>query len=291
MLPDEIFARTYSTQDFDITELSASSHIIACARGDSPYVAVPIFVSRTFRHSAFYIRTDRGIESPSDLRGKLIGVPQYQQTAALWARGILADEFGVCPQDVAWRSGGLNEAGSSERIAVIPKGIDLGQIPAGSTLSTMLANGVLDAVIASRPPRCFEDRTPNVRRLFHDSRADEEAYFQKTRLFPIMHLVGIRRTLVADHPWLPEAVFEAFEQARLLALRQLRYAGAYYATLPWLPDELARTEAVMGRDFWTYGVKGNRHEIEAMLRWSEEQGLIAKPLRLDELFASSCLDT
>lgn len=290
MPADEVFARAYSTQQFDITELSASSHILTSARGDSPYVGVPAFVSRSFRHSAFYIRTDRGISSPADLKGKLVGVPQYQQTAALWARGILADEYGLSAQDVRWRNGGLDQPGAAERTPIAPPGIELRPITPDATLSAMLAEGALDAIIAARPPACFLEKARFVDRLFPDFRTAEEAYFRKTKLFPVMHLIGIRRSLAEAHPWLAPAVFEAFAAAREIAMKQLRYEGAFYAMLPWLPHDLARVEAVMGHDFWSYGIPANRREIDAMLRWSVEQGLASRQPRLDEVFAAGCLD-
>ncbi len=290
MPADEAFARAYTTQEFDITELSASSHILTSARGDSPYVGVPAFVSRSFRHSAFYVRADRGIASPADLKGKLVGVPQYQQTAALWARGILADEYGVRAQDVRWRNGGLDQPGAAERTPIAPPGVELRAIPPDATLSAMLADGELDAVIAARPPACFLEKAPFVARLFPDVRSAEEAYFRKTGLFPLMHLIGIRRSLVTAHPWLAAAVFDAFAAAREIAMTQLRYQGAFYAMLPWLPDDVARAEAVMGHDFWPYGVAANRREIDAMLRWSVEQGLAEREPPLDQVFAAGCLD-
>ncbi len=207
MPADEAFSRAYTTQDFDITELSASSHLLTSARGDSPYVGIPAFVSRSFRHSSFYIRTDRGVAGPADLKEKRIGVPQYQQTAALWARGLLADEYGVQASEINWRNGGLDAPGGGERVPLALHGIDLQPIPAGATLSAMLATGDLDAVIAACPPTCFLNGVPNVARLFPNFREAEENYFRKTGLFPVMHLIGIRRTLVETHPWLAAAVF------------------------------------------------------------------------------------
>jgi 4,5-dihydroxyphthalate decarboxylase len=285
MPADEAFSRAYTTQDFDITELSASSHLLMSARGASPYVGIPAFVSRSFRHSSFYIRTDRGIAGPGNLKGKRIGVPQYQQTAALWARGLLADEYGVQASDIHWRNGGLDAPGGAERVPLALRGIDLQPIATGATLSAMLADGELDAVIAAHPPACFLKGAPNVTRLFPNFRETEENYFRKTGLFPVMHLIGIRRTLIEAHPWLADAVFNAFSAARDIAMSQLRYQGAFYAMLPWLPDDLSRTQAVMGSDFWSYGVTENRHELDAMRRWIVEQGLTESEPALDQIFA------
>lgn len=283
--PEETFARAYSSQDFDITELSASSHILTSARGDAPYIGVPAFVSRVFRHSAYYIRTDRGIKTPQDLRGKTIGVPEYQMTAALWARGILSDEYGVKAQDIRWRNGGQEQPGRKERTPIDPPGIDLKPIPPDKTLSAMLEAGELDAIISARAPSCFVRGAPNIGRLFPDFRAAEEAHFRKTGLFPIMHLIGIRRTLVEKYPWLPASVFKAFLQAREIALHGLKEVGVLYAMLPWLPDEVKRTQAVMGPDFWPYGLEANRKDIDAMLRWSYEQGLSPRHPTIEDVFA------
>lgn len=290
MESEEAFARAFRSQDFDITELSASSHLLTTARGDSHYIGIPAFVSRVFRHSAFYIRTDRGIRSPEDLRGKTVGLPEYQMTACLWARGILSDEYGVRPQEVRWRNGGQEQPGRTERTAItLPPEIELQPIPPGRTLSEMLAVGELDALVTARAPSCFVRGAPHVGRLFPDFRAAEEAYFRKARMFPIMHLVGIRRSLVAQHPWLAASVMKAFEQARAIAMHELRQVGTLAVTLPWLSDDVGRAEAVMGADYWPYGVAPNRRELEAMVRWARQDGLVAGEVRVEDLFAPSTL--
>ena len=291
MESEEAFARAYSTRDFDVTELSASSHILTTARGDAHYVGIPAFLSRVFRHGAIAIRTDRGIRGPEDLRGKTVGVPEYQMTAALWARGLLSDEYGVRTRDIRWRNGGLEEPGRRERTPLaLPPEIALEAIPAGATLSAMLREGALDAVIASRTPSCLAQGAPNVARLFPDVRTAEEAYYRKTGMFPIMHLVGVRRSLVAAHPWLGFSLLKAFAAARAIALRALKQSSVYHAMLPWLPDDVARVEAVMGREWWPYGVAANAKELAAMLRWSVEQGLSPREARIDELFAPGTLE-
>jgi 4,5-dihydroxyphthalate decarboxylase len=284
--PEEAFARAYSTQDFDVTELSASTHILTTARGDSPYFALPVFVSRLFRHSAFYIRTDRGISRPEDLRGKLVGVPEYQMTAALWGRGILSDEYGVKPQEIRWRNGGLEQPGRTERTPItLPPEIELVSVPQNSTLSAMLEAGELDALLSARAPSCFTKGAPSIGRLFPKVRAAEEAYYRKTAMFPILHLIGVRKTLVAAHPWLALNIFKAFLEAREIAMRQNRHVGAFYAMIPFLSEEIARAEELMGPDFWPYGVNENRKEIDAMLRWSFEQGLSHRQATIEETFA------
>ena len=284
--PSEAFVRAYRSQDFDVTELSSSSHILTTARGDAHYVAVPAFLSRLFRHSSFYIRADRGIKSAKDLRGKVVGVTEYQMTAGLWARGLLSDDYGVRAQDVHWRSGGMDTPGLTERTPIkLPADIDLQPIPNDKTLSGMLEAGELDAMVAARAPSCFLRGAPNVARLWPDFQAAEEDYFRRTGLFPIMHLVGIRRSLVQAHPWLAQSVLKAFTQAKDIALREIEDVGISRASLPWLPCDVARAKAVIGQDIWPYGYQSNRKEIECMLRWSVEQGLSARLVAPDELFA------
>jgi len=195
--PEEAFHRAFKFSEFDISEISMSSYIMTTARGDAHYVAIPAFVSRLFRHSGIYIRTDRGIARPQDLKGKTVGVPEYQITANVWIRGILKDEYGVVPSDIKWRRGGLEDPGRDERATIaLPPDIDLKAIPAHRTLSDMLAAGELDALISARAPSCFLRGAPHVDRLFADYPATEEAYFRKTGIFPIMHAIGIRRSLV-----------------------------------------------------------------------------------------------
>jgi 4,5-dihydroxyphthalate decarboxylase len=288
--PEEAFHRAFANQDFDITELSASSAILATARNQSRYYALPIFISRVFRHSAFYIRTDRGIRSPEDLRGKLIGVPEYQMTAALWARGILSDEYGVKSSDIRWRNGGLNVAGRDERTPIsLPPEFELKTIPVSTTLSDMLAAGELDGIITARAPNCFTAGHPDVARIFPDFRAAEEAYFRKTGLFPIMHILAIRRSLVEEHRWLAASVTKAFYQAKQIAMDEMNEIGVLSVMLPWLQDDLRRAQQVMGKDVWPYGVPDNKKVLDAMFRYSYEQGLSARLISSEEFFAPGTL--
>jgi 4,5-dihydroxyphthalate decarboxylase len=248
MSPEEAFHRAFRYQEFDITELSLSNTMALIARGASPYVAIPVFPSRLFRHSSIYIRTDRGIDRPEDLRGKIVGVPEYAMTAAVWIRGILQDQYGVAAAEVKWRSGGLEEPGREARVRLeLPAEIELQPIPAGATLSGELDSGRIDALISALAPSCL-GRNPSVRRLFPDYRGVEEAYFAETRMFPIMHIVGIRRSLVERHPWLPVNVYAAYAKAKELCYEQLATIGHLFTTLPWPVEEFARANAD-GRGF------------------------------------------
>ena len=223
--PEEIFFRAFRHAEFDICELSLSSFTVKTAQGDCPYVGVPAFVSRAFRHTSIYVRTDR-IKKPADLKGKKVGVPEYQLTANVWARAILEDDHGVKPSDIHWIRGGIEDAGRPEKITIkLPPDVKLEDAPKGKSISALLAEGAIDGFIAPRPPS-LPKNTPNVGWLFPDPVAAAKDYFKRTGIFPIMHLVGVRRTLAEQHPWLPGAVFKAFEQAKTIALELLeRHVG------------------------------------------------------------------
>jgi 4,5-dihydroxyphthalate decarboxylase len=289
--PEEIFFRAFRRAEFDICELSLSSFTVKTAAGDCPYVGVPVFLSRAFRHTAIYVRTD-SVKEPADLKGKTIGVPEYQLTANVWARALLEDEFGVKPSDISWVRGGMEEAGRIEKIPItLPENVRLTDIPAQKTLSAMLADGEIDGIIAPRIPSCFEWGHPHVGWLFPDPTAAAAGYFTRTGIFPIMHLLGIRRTLVERHPWLPAAAFKAFEQAKQVALARLGDTSATKITLPFVEEQLKKARDLMGQDFWSYGVAANRKTLDTFLRHHHAQGLSSRRVAVDELFHPSTLET
>jgi 4,5-dihydroxyphthalate decarboxylase len=284
----DIFRRVLADRAFDIAEMSMSSHLIQVDRGVSDYTAIPVYLSRAFRHSAVYIRTDRGIDRPEDLAGRTVGVQQYQQTIGLWVRGMLGDEHGVRTQDVTWHNGGLEEPGGGERIRLrLPEAIRLTPIPSGETLNGMLADGRLDALIATKPPSCFVKGAPGVGRLWPDFKAAEIDYFQRTRFFPIMHCVVIRQELVDRHPWLPVEVFRAFARAKALTFSDLFQTNILRVSLPWIADTIAESRRLMGDNPWTYGLPDSRHEIEAMLRYARNDGLTDRLLTPEDVFHPS----
>ena len=289
--PEEAFHRAFKFGEFDITELSMSSHTVMTARGDNAYIGVPAFLSRVFRHSGIYINTRKGIARPADLRGRTVGVPEYQITANVWIRGILQDDYGVKASDVHWRRGGIEQAGRGERSPIkLPPEIDLQQIPDDKTLSGMLESGELDALISARAPSCMLRGSPNVARLFPDFKEVEADYFRRTGHFPIMHMVGIRRSLVEQHPWLPVNVYKGFLEAKRLAMQDLGEINMLLITLPWVVHEYNATRALMGEDFWPYGFQENRKSLEVFTRYHHEQGLSARRLAPEELFAPSTVD-
>ena len=286
LIPEETFFRHNQNDQFDVCEMSVSRYLMRRSRNTLPYVAIPTFVSRVFRHNAIYVRTDRSIKEPADLSGRIVGVPEYQMTAALWVRGMLADEYGVKPADIRWRSGGLRMAGRREMLKLdLPKEIELKQIPADHTLLELFDAGELDALISPYAPPSFTAGDPRIARLFPNYREAEREYFRKTRLFPIMHLVVVRQRLVDSNPWLPSSLFKAFVRAKDLAVSKLSEFGSNFATLPWLAAEVQLTRELMGEDYWPYGIEANRKTLEAMTRYSFEHGLSARRMLVDELFA------
>jgi len=290
--PEEIFFRAFRHADFDICELSMSSFTVKTANGDCPYVGVPVFPSRAFRHNSIYIRTDRGIARPEGLKGRRIGVPEYQVTANVWTRAVLEDEHGVRPSDVTWVRGGYEQAGRIEKIAVdLPSDVRVHDAPASATISGMLASGEIDAVIGPRAPSCFTNGHPDVGWLYPDPAAAAAAWFRKTGIFPIMHILGIRRALAEQHPWLPIAALKAFEQSKARALAKLADVSASKVTLPFINEQLHAARRLMGEDFWSYGLEANRHVLEAFLRRHHAEGLSPRLLAPEDLFHPSTHET
>ncbi|MSQ70185.1 MAG: ABC transporter substrate-binding protein [Betaproteobacteria bacterium] len=292
MSMEEGFYRAATHHEFDVAELSGSSYIVARSRGIDDYIAVPVFLSRMFRHSAIYVRSDAGIARPEDLRGREVGVPVYAMTAALWARGMLEEDYGVTPSAITWLTGGLEQPGRYGKFPLnLPPDITVRPIPGDRALSDMLAKGEIGALMSARAPSCFQQGMPGIRRLFPDYRAAEIAWYRKTGLFPIMHMLGIRRALAERHPWLPASVLKAYIEAKRLCMEEMNDVTALRATVPWLIPEMEETRALMGDDFWRYGFKANLKELEVMTRWSLRQGLAARAVTPEELFFPSTLES
>jgi 4,5-dihydroxyphthalate decarboxylase len=289
--PEEIFFRAFRSRDFDICELSLSSFTLRTAMGDCPYVGVPAFVSRMFRHTSIWVRTDR-IKVPADLKGKKVGLPEWQLTANVWARAMLEDDHGVKGSDIHWIRGGIEHAGRPEKITVkLPAGVRMDDAPEGKTISQMLIDGEIDGFMAPRPPSFMTPETRNVGWLFADPVAAATDYFKRTGIFPIMHLIGIRRTLVEKHPFLPLAVFKAFAQSKAAAMAALSDTSATKVTLPFVEERLKEARDLMGDDFWAYGVEPNRKTLEVFLRHHHAQGLSPRVVKVEELFHPSVYET
>jgi 4,5-dihydroxyphthalate decarboxylase len=283
--PEEIFFRAMRSQDFDITELSLSSYLVRHARGDCPYIAVPVFLSRAFRHTSIYVRKSR-ILRPEDLKGNRVGVPEYQLTAIVWARSILQDDFGVRPEDVTWVRGGIDMPGRPEKIQLqLPPNVRLEDAPEGRTISQLLDEGEIDGFIAPRPPTAhILQGNADIGWLFDDPTAAAKDYYRRTGIFPIMHVVGIRHTLATQHPWLPAAVLKAFSQAKELALEALTDTSATKVTLPFVEEQLKSARETLGEDLWSYGVAGNQATLQTFARHHHSQGLSSREVSVDEMF-------
>jgi len=289
--PEEMFFRAMRSRDFDITELSFSSYLVKHAQGDCPYIAVPVFLSRAFRHTSIYVRKDR-IRTPQDLKGKRVGIPEYQLTAIVWARSILQDDYGIHPEDVTWVRGGIDTPGRPEKIKLnLPAGVHVEAAPEGTTISQLLDAGEIDGFIAPRPPSGAALQNPHVGWLFDDPTAVAKDYYRRTGIFPIMHVVGIRKEIAAAHPWLPGAVFKAFNASKAAALELLADTSATKVTLPFVEEQLKAAKDLLGEDFWSYGVQANRKTLQAFLKHHHAQGLSSRLVEVDELFHPSTYET
>jgi 4,5-dihydroxyphthalate decarboxylase len=287
--PEEIFFRMVNYGEFDVCEMSLATYVIT-HQGDGPFVAIPVFPSRMFRHTSVYVNADRmpGAADPviaaGALSGATVGVAEYQLTANVWIRGILAEHYGVPVASVRYRTGGLNSPGRHEKVAIVlPPEIDIAPIPAGRTLSAMLAAGELDAVYSPRAPESFG--TGRVRRLFADTRAEEERYFAATGIFPIMHVIVIHRRVYEANRWLARELLKSFTAAKQLAYRDLARSAALALSLPFAREEYERTVAMMGADYWSYGIEPNRAVLATFVRYAAEQHLIDVPPAPESLFA------
>jgi 4,5-dihydroxyphthalate decarboxylase len=285
---EETFFRMARFGEFDAAEMSLSSYVVGLTR-EAPFVAIPVFPSRLFRHSGIYVSEASGIREPKDLIGKRVGLAEYQLTANVWIRGILADEHGVPVESVSYHTGGLHTPGRVEKLKVdLPPEIRVEPIGPGRTLSEMLAAGEIDALYTPRTPDSFGH---GVRRLFDPAGPAEEDYFRRTGIFPIMHVVVLRRDVYERNRWLARSLFDAFEESKRLCEEGIDQTAAARYMLPWLHDEVARTRAVLGEDYWPYGLDRNTEVLRTFLRYSYDQGLSARKLDPEELFAPETLES
>lgn len=284
--PGDLFRRQAQFAEFDVSEMSTSTYLVMTARGDDRLVGLPIFVSRNFRHSQVYVHEDAGIREPADLRGKRVGVTEYQITAALWIRAFLEHDYQVRPEEVTWYEGGLITPEWAERLPVdLPSGLDVRHIPAGKTLEGMLAAGELDALVTMQPPQRFDPNGGPVRRLFPDHQAVEREYFQRTGLFPIMHMVVMRREVYERDRWAALSLYEAFNEAKRQGARRLRATTGLAVSLPWIGPAIEEVDTVFGGDAFPYGVEANRQVLDAMTTYAFEQGMASRKVDVGELFA------
>ena len=291
LVVEETFFRMLRYREFDAAEMSLSSYSVSLLRDDPAFVAIPVFPSRFFRHSCIFVSAKSGIERPEDLVGRRIGVPEYQMTAPVWIRGILQDEYGVAPDSVEYFTGGEEEPGREEKLKLdLPARFRVRPIPAGRTLAQMLADGEIDALHTARAPSTLYTRPDDVRRLFPDFPRVERAYFAKTRIFPIMHVIVLRRDVYERDRWVARSLYKAFEEAKQLTVEGLLVSAAAKTMLPWQIAEVEQLRRDLGEDWWPYGVAPNAHVLETFLRYHHEQGLSKRLLTVDELFAPECLE-
>ncbi len=289
---EETFFRMMRHREFDASELSLSSYVISCFQDERPFVALPVFPSRSFRHGNIFVNTSAGIGEPADLRGKRVGLPEYQLTALVWIRGMLSESYGLPVSAVTYHTGGMETQGRIEKARVsLPPEISVEPIPEGRTLSQMLAEGEIDALYSPRAPSTLHAPDGRVARLFPDPREQEREYFERTGIFPVMHVIVLRRDLYDRNRWLAQSLYKAFVEAKELAYAELEQVAALKVSLPWLTSELERTRALMGRDYWSYGLEPNRHVLETFVRYAHEQGLAERRLDVEELFAPETFES
>lgn len=283
--PPEIFARMLKTRSFDVAEMSLAHYMIMRSRGNFPFIAIPVFPSRVFRHGFIFINKNSGIEQPSQLSGKRIGVQEYRQTAGVWVRGILQHEYGVDLDTVQWVEGGVNTPRpEDEDMDLRPLGgMSIEIISGDQCLSDQLEGGQIDAYFGARRPDSF-DFGRNVTRLFPHYRDEEKTYYQRTGFHPIMHTIVIREDLHKEQPWVAESLFKACQASKKWALDAMKFSGAQKHMLPWLHEEIAEMHALMGDDPWPYGVNQNRNMLEAFAGYLSEQHFLEEAPKVDDLF-------
>ena len=289
---EETFFRMLRHREFDVSEMSLSSYVVSCFSDERPFVAIPVFPSRFFRHSSIYVNADAGIDEPKDLVGRKVGCPEYQMTAPVWIRGILSDEYGVRVEDVSYFTGGEESPNRSEKIPLsLPERIRVKRIGPDQTLAAMLRDGEIDALYTARKPSTYDGPRGRVQRLFEDFVEIERAYFRRTGIFPIMHTLVIRREVYEQNRWVAQSLFKAFSTAQQKAYRDLRETAALKTMLPWLAAHVEDVRREMGDDYWSYGFQPNRKVLETFLRYSFEQGLSKRLLQPEEIFVPETMES
>jgi 4,5-dihydroxyphthalate decarboxylase len=287
----ESFFRMLHHGEFHVSEMSFSWYTRTRFFDRPPFIAIPCFPSRMFRHSSIYVHAASGISEPADLVGRRVGVPEYQMTAAVWIKGTLAEHYGVPVNSVSYFTGGLREPGRTELPMNLPDDIQIESIGPGRTLSEMLEAGEIDALYTAEAPETFQSGSPNVRRLFEDYASEEREYFKRTGIFPIMHTIVVRNDVYEENPWVAQSLMKALEEAKRRAYEDLVEMTALKYTLPWLTSEVEETKAVMGEDFWPYGLEANRSTLTTFLRYSYEQALLPERVEPEALFAPQTIHT
>jgi hypothetical protein len=289
---EETFFRMIRHREFDVAEMSLSSYVVSLQSDPSPFVAIPVFTSRMFRHGAIYVNAAAGLEDPRDLRGRTVGTPEFQVTAGVWIRGILAEHHGVPIDSVTYVTGGQETPGRIEKATLDLGGrVDVRPADAGRTLSEMLVAGEIDALYTPRIPAPFAAGDARVRRLFPDVVGAEQAYFRDTGIFPIMHVIVIRRDVYETSPWVAQSLVKAFGLAKRHGMRDLYDSSALRFMLPWMNHQLEEAWTLLGEDFWSYGLQPNDDVLSTFLRYHHEQGLSGRQWQPEELFAPESIES
>ena len=283
--PRQTFQRMLDDQEFQVSELSLASYTALRARGDCPFVAVPVALSKIFRHSCIYVRKGSGIEKPEDLRGKRVGTSQYSSTGLCFMRGMLEHDYGVKSEDMHWFMGGLNTFVEQPLIPLnLPKAIKLDFLSGTQTLEKMFDAGELDALLTLYIPQSFLNRAPHIARLWPNFKEVEQDYYRRTKIFPIMHTVVVRDDVHREHPWVAKSIYQAFCEAKAMAVDGLYDTDALHLALPFLIDHVEEAWRVFGKDFWAYGVEPNRPTWQAIAQFVHEQGLAPRIVTPAEMF-------
>lgn len=279
LIPGETFWRMLNNEEFDASEMSLSTYTILRSQGDQRFIALPVFPSRIFRHSCIYVRSAAAIQRPQDLKGKRIGVGDYQMTAAVWVRGLLSHEYQVPPDEVHWVVATPVCAGIE-----LPANIRISQIDSGQSLERMLETGEIDALVSVVIPRSVVAGEPVVKRLIPNFREVETDYYRRTQIFPIMHTLVLKADLFQREPWITVSLYKAFVRAKELNYKRLYDTDALVASLPWLIDEIETSRRIFGEEIWDYSIEGSRPTLEAFVQYLDEQRLTRRRMRVEELF-------
>ncbi len=286
---EEIFYRFLFHKEWEISELSFAKYTSLRASGDDSFVAIPVFPSRVFRHSSLFVRDGGPIKNISDLKGRKVGLPEWAQTAAVYSRGFLVDQFGLDLTSIEWVQSGVNQAGRKEKVQLnLPRGLKLTPRPERS-LNDMLLDGEIDAVLAARPPTAFSEGDKRIKRFFDDTLEVEQAYYRETGVFPIMHAVVIRKHVLEANPWVARNLMDAFEEAKVRSIERTLDATASLVPIPWGAEYARRMHEMMGSDFFPYGVENNRRTLESFLAHAFAQGVTKRHLSVEELFPASTM--
>jgi 4,5-dihydroxyphthalate decarboxylase len=285
----EVFSRFAANREWDVSELSFAKFVAQATEPDPDIIGLPVFASRMFRMSSFYVNKKSGIKTAADLRGKKVGLPEWAQTAAVYTRGWLQHEVGIPLTEIDWYQAGTEQAGRTEKVELnLPKGLRLTRAP-DKTLSAMIASGELDCVMIARPPSSFVKKHPDVARLFPDFQSEEMRQYERTQVYPIMHIIALKRSILKEHPWVARNLFNAFEESKNNSLERLTDMSVSRYPVPWLADSVAKLQERYGQDIYPYGIEENRATLETFLQYAYEQGIARRHAKPEEIFPSGIM--